>query len=274
MLSELSSRRIVVTGPTSGVGLALAKNLAVRGAHVVLAARDRARADEVLREITASGGRASVLDLDLADLGSVRAAAASLGPEPIDVLVNNAAIAGARGTTRDGFEIAFGTNHLGHYLFTRLLLDRITQRIVHVGSGSHASAHRIAWDACERTTRTATGIDEYAVSKLAVTLFHHELSRRLASRGPSSLLADPGNVATRAYRHLPGPIRMLWTLGMQTAEEGARTPLHCVTGDVVRGGSYRETRESETSAASRSVELASALWDRSAQWVGLGERAS
>lgn len=265
--------RVVVTGSTSGVGLALSHALARSGMHVVLAARDLVRAAAVRDSILASGGRAEVLPLDLADLASVRAAAHALGDAPIECLVNNAAIAGARGTTRDGFEIAFGTNHLGPCLFTRLLLPRITGRVVHLGSGSHASVTGIDWERCTQGTRSWTGIDEYAVSKLAVTAFHHELTRRLRdARSPVlSVLADPGDVATRAYRHVPWPARVWMTRRMKTPDEGAVTPLFCVRGAVEHGGAYVDARPDTTSATSRDPTLGQALWSRSARWVGLAE---
>jgi retinol dehydrogenase-12 len=269
VLSETAQRRIVITGATSGVGEALARSLASAGAHVVLAARDVEAAGALARALQREGGRASVVALDLADLASVRGAAEHLGTFELDTLVNNAAVAGARGTTRDGFELAFGTNHLGHFALTCLLLPRIARRIVHVGSGAHASVDAIDWGACTERTRSLTGIREYAVSKLAVALFHHELSRRLAPAGPLSVLADPGNVASRAYRHVPAPFRQLWTCGMPSAAEGARTPLQCVLGEVEAGASYAGGRRFTPSRASLCPTKARELWERSVRWAGL-----
>lgn len=269
MLSPHCGRRVVVTGATSGVGEALARALCAEGAHVVLAARDIRAADALAKELTDGGGAVSSVALDLADLGSVRRAARAIGASEIDTLVNNAAVAGSRGVTKDGFELAFGTNHLGHFALTCLLLPRITRRVVHVGSGAHATVHDLDWDACTRTTRSWTGIREYAASKLAVVLFHHELSRRLEGRpGPISVLADPGNVASRAYRHVPAPLRQLWTCGMPTAVEGARTPLRCITDRVEAGACYAPGGRFTPSAASRCPRRAAELWARSERWVG------
>lgn len=266
-------RRVVITGSTSGVGLALARRLSREGHHVVLAARDVAAAARLARELNTAGGRATVLPLDLADLASVRRAADALGDAPFDVLVNNAAIAGARGTTRDGFELAFGTNHLGHYLFTRLLLDRVSGRVVHLGSGAHRGPRTITWDHCTRTTTSWTGVREYASSKLAVTAFHHELTRRLRARGSRvvSVVADPGDVATRAYRHVPWPLRPLLTSRMKTADRGADTPHRCVTEPVDAGAAYVDGHLDTTSEASRDVALGAELWARSARWVRVPE---
>jgi dehydrogenase/reductase SDR family protein 13 len=270
VLRSIEGRRVVVTGATSGVGEALARSLAALGAHVIVAARDRRAAEALVAELRPKGHAASAITLDLADLGSVHRAAGAIAHEPIDTLVNNAAIAGARGVTKDGFELAFGTNHLGHFALTRLLLPRITHRVVHLGSGSHARIDAVDWDACTRKTRSMLGIREYAMSKLAVTLFHLELSRRLGSkRGPLSVLADPGDVASRAYRHIPAPFRQLWTCRMATPSEGARTPLHCVVGDVEPGGCYVGGQRFTPSAASRCPRRANELWSRSERWVGL-----
>src|SRR4029078_7240297 len=121
----------------------------------------------------------------LGELASVRACAEAIRARniPIHGLVNNAGLAGQRGLTKDGFELTFGTNHLGHYLFTRLLLDRIKQsgsaRIVNVASAAHYHAKGINWDALRRDTNSRTGMHEYAVSKLSNVLFTKELARRL-----------------------------------------------------------------------------------------------
>jgi NAD(P)-dependent dehydrogenase (short-subunit alcohol dehydrogenase family) len=269
VLSESAGGRVVITGPTSGVGEALARSIASAGAHVVLAARDVGAAEAQARALQREGGRASVVALDLADLASVRRAAEHLGAFEIDTLVNNAAVAGARGTTRDGFELAFGTNYLGHFALTCLLLPRISRRIVHLGSGAHASVEAIDWSACRERTRSLTGIREYAVSKLAVALFHHELSRRLAAAGPLSVLADPGNVASRAYRHVPAPFRQLWTCGMPSAAEGARTPLLCVLDEVEAGASYVGGRRFTPSRPNLCPTNARQLWEHSVRWAGL-----
>jgi retinol dehydrogenase 12 len=276
--ADLRGRTHLVTGANTGVGRATATALAARGADVVLACRSRERAEAVLAEIEAmpDHGAASFLELDLADLSSVRRAAASLSGRRIDVLINNAGVGGARGITRDGFEVAFGTNHLGHYLLTRLLLPQLPAggRVVHLGSGSHARVTGLALDRVTAATRTLSGIHEYGVSKLAVMLFHHELSRRFREerRPIASLVADPGDVASDAYRHLPWPVRALWVRSMKSTAEGARTTLFCATAPGLEprsGGSYVDARPFVPSALARDPELARALWERSAAWVGL-----
>lgn len=271
-------KRCVVTGANTGVGRATAVALAALGADVVLLCRNRERTEAVLAEIEAlpRHGSARHVELDLADLTSVRRASQALQGARIDVLVNNAGVGGARGTTRDGFEVAFGTNFLGHYLLTRSLLPSLGERarVVHVGSGAHARVETVDLLAVRRPTRTLTGIHEYGVSKLAVMLFHHELTRRLKERGSSvaSLVADPGDVASEAYRHLPCPLRALWTRSMKSPREGARTSVFCATSEALEGVSGASFVDERPFAPSRGAEdsaLARALWERSAEWVGL-----
>lgn len=259
-MHALPSPVAVVTGAAGGVGAALARRLACDGWSVVVLARTEARAAAVRGAIEADGGCVRVIAADLADLDQVRAAATQLSA-PIDVLVANAASCGARGATKQGFELAFGVNHLAHYLLVRRLGAR---RVVHLGSGSHAAARGIDWDALRSPTRSWTGIPEYAVSKLAVALFHEAL----VARGVASFHADPGDVASDAWRHLPWPIRALWTRRMQSPEAGARTPHLCATADLAPGA-YVDGHPDTTSALARSTALREALWDRSATWTGL-----
>jgi NAD(P)-dependent dehydrogenase (short-subunit alcohol dehydrogenase family) len=272
----LTERTYVITGASSGVGRATARALAQRGAKLVLACRSEERARDVLAELASIGGPASwdLVEIDLGSLASVRRAANEIAARAprIDVLVNNAGVGGARGMTQDGFEIAFGVNHLGHYLLTRLLAPRIREggRIVHLSSGSHFAAREIAFDALRRPTASLTGIAEYAVSKLCVMLFHHELGRRMP--GIESFAADPGDVASNAWRHVPWPVRPFLTWGMQSPEEGARTSLLCATDEALSGaggGFYVDGRASQPSPLSLDRTLAAELWERSAEWTGL-----
>jgi len=157
------------------------------------------------------------------DLPSVRACPAAIlaRNEPIHGLINNAGLV-ARGKTKDGFELVFGTNHLGHYLFTRLLLDRLREtkgaRIVNVSSNSHYMAKGIEWSALEKSTQTITGLREYSVSKLANVLFTKELARQLEGSGVTTYAVHPGQVATDAWRRIPQPFRRLMKLRMVTPQ--------------------------------------------------------
>ncbi|MBX7169294.1 MAG: SDR family NAD(P)-dependent oxidoreductase, partial [Pirellulales bacterium] len=219
----------MITGANTGIGRVTARELARRGARVYVATRDEARTRDVLDDIRAAGGVGEWLPLDLGDLGSVRRCAEAfraLG-QPLHLLVNNAGLAGRRGFTASGFELAFGTNHVGHFLLTTLLLDRLEAsapaRIVTVASRAHYRAHGIDFDAVRRPTRTRTALVEYAASKLANVLFSAELGRRLAGTGVTTYALHPGVVASDIWRVLPGPLRWLVTRNMLTPEQGAET---------------------------------------------------
>ena len=194
---DLEGRFIVITGSNTGIGRVTAERLAERGARVVLANRSEDKTRPVLDAIRASGGAADFVPLDLADLASVRAASAQIlaMDRPLDVLVNNAGLAGLRGTTKDGFEIAFGTNHVGHFALTLQLFPALRRaghaRIVNVASKAHYRAKSIDWDAVRRPTASVTGLPEYQVSKLANVLFTAELARRSRGAGVHSRLWRP-----------------------------------------------------------------------------------
>lgn len=274
---DLSGRFIVITGANTGIGRATAEALAKRGADLVLACRSKEKTEVVLEGIRKGGGSAESVALDLGDLASVRRAAEEIAAKgrPIDVLLNNAGLAGARGTTKEGFELAFGTNHLGHFLFTALLVSRVraakAPRIVNVASKVHYDAKGIDFDAVRRPTRSITGLPEYAVSKLANVLFTKELSRRLAGSGVRSYALHPGVVASDAWRRIPWPIRPLVTARMLTNEDGAKTSIYCATSPEVAdhdGRYYDHSREKKPSALAEDAELAKALWEKSVEWTG------
>ncbi len=185
-----AGRTAVVTGANSGLGLATARALAAAGAHVVLAVRDTGRGEAAARSIT---GDVEVRRLDLADLSSVREFAGSWTGD-LDLLVNNAGIMMVpQGRTADGFELQFGTNHLGHFALTTLLLEHVTDRVVTVSSGLHRSGTIVLDDLnWERRSYSDTGA--YGASKLANLLFALELQRRLTAAGSTvrSMAAHPG----------------------------------------------------------------------------------
>jgi NAD(P)-dependent dehydrogenase (short-subunit alcohol dehydrogenase family) len=273
--SDLAGRTFVVTGATSGVGLAAARALAARGARVVLGCRSPAKGEAAAASVRAGASAAAAVDLlpmDLADLGSVRAAAAAFLARglPLHGLINNAGMAGAPGLTRDGFEITFGTNHLGHFLLTMLLAARLREsapaRVVNVSSEAHRGARGIDFAALRARTRSRTGLPEYAVSKLANVLFTRELERRWAGSGVSAYALHPGVVATGIWRRLPQPLRWLLTRFMLSPEEGARTIVWCAAAPELAGASgryYIRERESEPSALAHDATLAARLWDES-----------
>jgi retinol dehydrogenase 12 len=282
-MSELADRTFIVTGANTGIGKITARELARRGARVVLACRSKEKTQPILEEIRreAQSDRVDFVALDLADLTSVRACADELlGRKlPIHGLINNAGLGGQRGITKDGFEIHFGTNHLGHYLLTRLLLDRIVEsapaRIVNVSSDSHFSAKQIDWDALRQTTPSIAGMKEYGVSKLANVLFTKELARRLEGKQVTAYAVHPGVVATDVWRRVPGPLRWLIKRFMISPEAGAESTLRCAAAPELAGESGRYYgvggKERKPSKQSEDTALAAELWKRSAAWTGLPE---
>jgi len=277
-MNDLSGRIAVITGANTGIGRVTALELARRGAEVTLACRSRAKAEPVIEAIKETTGNAAVdlVLLDLASLDSVRAAADELlsRDRPLHLLINNAGLAGQRGLTKDGFELAFGVNHLGHFLLTKLLLDKLSasgpSRIVNVASRAHYDARGIDWELLRKPTQSVTGVPEYAVSKLANVLFSSELARQLADRNVASYSLHPGVVASDVWRRIPWPIRSLMKLFMISNEEGAETTLHCATSDQIADDSGRyfdESKPKEPSALAQDTELAEELWKRSDAWV-------
>jgi retinol dehydrogenase-12 len=264
----------IVTGANTGIGRATAFELARMGARVFVACRDPSKGVEAAQEIRDRSGNAGVesIELDLASFGSVRRFAAAFLERglPLHLLINNAGVAGQRGETADGFELHFGTNHLGHFLLTRLLLDRLRAsapaRVVNVSSTLHFAATGIDYERVRGRTRSFTGLPEYRMSKLANVLFSAELARRLEGTGITTYALHPGAVASDAYRRIPWPFRLLATRGMLTNEEGARTTLHCASSTDVAsetGLYYDKCRVREPSALARDPALASELWERS-----------
>jgi retinol dehydrogenase-12 len=277
-MPDLTGRVCVITGANTGIGLATARELARRGAHLVLACRARDKTERIIDELKQSTGNPAIefLALDLASLAQVRTAAAELlgRGHPIHILINNAGIGGQRGLTTDGFELAFGVNHLGHFLFTELLLDRIREsapaRIVTLASQSHYGAKGIDWEAVRRRTRTITGMREYGVSKLANVLHSAELGRRLAGSGVTTYSLHPGVIASDIWRRMPFPARQIARSFMSTTEEGARTSLYCATAPELAaetGNYYDACAHKQPSRQARDPELAAELWRRSEAWT-------
>ena len=276
-MSDLAGRTFLVTGGNTGIGLATAAGLAGRGGRVYLACRSEAAGEAAAAGIRAGTGNQEVsfLPLDLADLGSVRDCAAAflaLG-QPLHVLINKAGVAGLRGLTRDGFELAFGVNHLGHFALTTALLDCLAAgapaRVVTVASDSHYQARGIDFGALRQRTRGITGMREYAVSKLCNVLFSAELARRTEGRGITTYSLHPGVVASDIWRRVPGPVRGLMTRRMLSTEDGARTSLYCATSPEVAqatGRYYDKCAEREPNPAATGA-LAAELWARSEAWA-------
>lgn len=274
---DLQGKIAVVTGANVGIGKVTAAELARRGARVILACRSESKATPVVDEIKRDTGNDQVeyLHLDLASLAAVKASAEELGRriDALHLLVNNAGLAGQRGVTKDGFELAFGVNHLGHYLFTRLLrqhlVDGAPARVVNVASKAHFRTDHIDYDRVRGKTKTLTGFPEYAVSKFANVLFTVELAKRWKDTGVNCYAVHPGVVASNIWRRLPWPIRPLFTRRMISTEQGAQTSLYCATSDEVANDSglyYDERKRADANPAATNADAAAELWQRSEAW--------
>ncbi|OZM71142.1 oxidoreductase [Amycolatopsis antarctica] len=280
-MPDLHGRTVVVTGANSGVGLGTATLFARAGAHVVLAVRDARRGEEAAREI---GGSPEVRRLDLADLASVRAFAAAWDGE-IAVLVNNAGVAMVpESRTADGFETQFGTNHLGPFALTNLLLPHVTGRVVTLSSGAHR-AGTIHFDDLDLRAGGYGLVKAYGQSKLANLLFTLELQRRLEETGSAvrALAAHPGYAATNLgtkgrNRFLVAGVHLAGRFFAQTREQAALPTVFAATRDLP-GASYvgpdgRFELHGKPALVGRSAEasdpaVARRLWDVSEGLTGV-----
>jgi NAD(P)-dependent dehydrogenase (short-subunit alcohol dehydrogenase family) len=268
----------LITGANTGIGKAKASEIAARGEKVILACRDRAKAESARKDVWARTPSAKVelVDLDLSSFASVRACAQQvLARFPrIDVLINNAGVFPPNlRLTADGFEQQIGVNHLGHFLLTNLLLERLlaagNARVVNVSSMMHAGG-KLDF-ASFRSPAKYNAMAAYRQSKLANILFSNELARRNAGRLTSNSL-HPGGVATEIARDANVLMRVGMRLVGTTPEKGARTSVYLAADPAlerITGKYFVSCREKAPSAEAQDAGLARALWDESAKLVGL-----
>jgi NAD(P)-dependent dehydrogenase (short-subunit alcohol dehydrogenase family) len=302
-IADQTGRTVVVTGANSGLGLRTAEVLAGKGARVFLACRSAERGAKALEQVraAASGAAPELVKLDLGDLASVRAAAASvreLTGDRLDVLVNNAGVmATARGRTADGFELQFGTNHLGHAALTWLLMPALrggTHARVVTLSSLAATGGRIHLDDPNGEHRRYNAAAAYGQAKLSNQVFMVELDRRLRAAGDdiTSVAAHPGYTATglgsgmaRSYSNpvvrtlIAGGHRIGEVLFAQNTRIGALPQLYAATAEGVEGGGYFAPRgagnlrghpvQVATLGVARSESLGTALWDLTAKLTGV-----
>ncbi len=287
-IGDLSGRVAIVTGANSGIGLEEARELARHGATVVMAVRDAGRGEEAAASVRADSPEASieVMTLDLADLESIRAfAGAFVERYPrLDLLVNNAGVMmPPLSRTADGFELQFGTNHLGHFALTGLLLERLLEtpgsRIVNVSSQAHRWG-TMDFDDLQWESRPYKDTASYGQSKLANLLFTHELQRRLDAAGAETLAlsSHPGWTATNLQRN-KGLFQALNPFFAMKPWQGALPTLFAATAEEVEGGAYYGPggfyemrgfpKRVGSSEDARDPEAARRLWEVSTELTGV-----
>ena len=292
-MPDQTGRIAVVTGANTGLGFDTAAELAARGASIVLAVRNVEKGEDAAARIiaTSPGADVAVQPLDLSSLDSVRVAADALRAchDRIDLLINNAGVMYTpKGTTADGFELQFGTNHLGHFALTGLLLERLLavagSRVVTVSSVGHRIRSRIDFDDLQ-SERSYSRVAAYGRSKLANLLFTYELQQRLAAAGSSTtaLAAHPGLSNTDLVRNSPHLLRAANALYgrfvSQSAAMGALSTLRAATDPAAQGGQYygpdgfRELRGHpvvvESSKQSHDADMQRRLWTDSEELTGV-----
>jgi len=282
---DLTGKTAIVTGASSGIGLATAKALVAHGARVILAVRDEAKGRGAAKAMPGPGG-AEVAVLDLARLDSVRAFARDWSRQPVDLLINNAGVMiPPLSRTADGFELQFGTNHLGHFALTNLLLPNVTGRVVTVSSSAHRYG-RIDFDDLNWERRRYRAWRAYGQSKLANLLFTAELQRRLTEAGSPvlSMAAHPGYAATNLQSHSDSRLMefAMGTLGnrlvAQDAASGALPTLYAATAELPGntfagpsgfGGLRGAPAPCARSKAASDAEVARRLWQVSESLTGV-----
>ena len=282
--ADLAGHSAVVTGANSGVGRSAAELLLAAGAAVTLVCRDRGRGERALAEFSRAFPAAAV-SLELADMAAPNAVRELAGRllerlDRIDILINNAGVWRNRlETTADGFELTFATNHLGHFLLTHLLLERLRggAQIVNVSSEAHryGDLRRAPLEEIARGRAWRGGIQAYSDSKLANALFTVESVRRWGAYGLTANALNPGVLATRIWNQNRGPLaRSLQAakVFLRRPEVGGaavlglvqRPPQERVTGRYFQVGAEATPQPQVTDR-----ELARSLWERSAEWTGL-----
>ncbi|XP_036928586.1 dehydrogenase/reductase SDR family member 13-like [Acanthopagrus latus] len=286
--AAMAGKTVIITGGNTGIGKATALHLAQRGARVILACRNRDKAESAIADIQQETGSTDVLymQLDLASLKSVRCFAETFlkSESRLDLLINNAGLV-ADGRTEDGFGIQFGVNHLGHFLLTCLLLERLKEagggRVVTVSSMAHRWGH-VDFEALAANKHLGTGryswqfFAAYCSSKLCNVLFTHELAKRLKGTNVTCYSVHPGVVRTQLSRHVSlwqkvfiEPIAQLLFLDPQ---DGAQTTLHCCLQQGIEplsGRYFSCCAVQEVGARARDDTVARKLWEVSEMYCGL-----
>ena len=290
---DQSGRVAVVTGANTGIGYEAALVLAGKGAKVVIAVRNLDKGNKAVAALKKvhPGANVTLQELDLSSLASVRAAAEALSAAHprLDLLINNAGVMyPPKETTADGFELQFGTNHLGHFALTGLLLDTLLDvpgsRVVTVASIAHRQLADIHFDDLQ-WERKYNRVAAYGQSKLANLMFSYELQRRLAAKGAPTIAvaAHPGVSNTELMRHVPGSglpgVMKLAGLITNSPAVGALATLRAATDPGAQGGQYYGSSGFQeivgypalvsSSAKSQDVAVQQRLWTVSQELTGV-----
>uniref|UniRef100_A0A7N8WRD3 Zgc:112332 n=1 Tax=Mastacembelus armatus TaxID=205130 RepID=A0A7N8WRD3_9TELE len=281
-LGRLDGKTVIITGANTGIGKETARDLARRGARIVMACRDLERAEEAQADILEDTGNENVVirKLDLSDTQSIRAFAELINKEEkqVNILINNAGVMMCPySKTADGFEMQLGVNHLGHFLLTYLLLDLIKHsspaRIVVVASVAHTWTGMRLNDI--NSDRNYDPIKAYGQSKLANVLFARSLARLLQGTGVSVFSLHPGVVQSDLWRHQHQCIQMavkIFRIFTKTTVEGAQTTIYCAVEPGLEsqtGGYFSDCAQASCSRTASNDDLAQKVWELSCSMLNI-----
>jgi len=279
---RLDDQVAIITGANSGIGKETAREFIKRGAKVILACRDEQKGQATARELGREGGKVVFMRLDLAKLSSVEEFCKRIQREEasIDILVNNAGVfCLEKVMTEDGYELQFQVNHLGHFLLTNLLMDKLKAkdggRIINVSSVAHWMSIGIPQDVNWEYVRY-NGFLAYSNSKLANVLFSTELIKRLKGSSVSVYSLHPGGVATNLGRNIApyipdqisGPIASAFNYMAKSPADGAKTTLYCALAPNLPSGYYDDMQKGWMSPLGKNMEMTRTLWSQSEELLG------
>ncbi|XP_036374681.1 retinol dehydrogenase 12-like [Megalops cyprinoides] len=280
--ARLDGKTVLITGSNTGIGKETARDLAKRGARIIMACRDLGKAEAAQKELIEDSGNQNIVvkKLDLSDTKLIREFAEVINKEEkqVNILINNAGVMMCPfSKTADGFEMQFGVNHLGHFLLTYLLLDLIRRsapaRILNVSSMAHT------WGTINlddiNSEKRYNDRRAYGQSKLANILFSRSLAKRLEGTGVTVYALHPGIVQTELGRHLNTPLKVAYTIVkpfLKTPVQGAQTSIYCAVEPALENESghyYSECAQATCSRTATDDEMAQKLWELSCQMLGI-----
>ncbi|CAH1261989.1 RDH12 [Branchiostoma lanceolatum] len=288
--ARLDGKTVIITGANQGIGFETAKDLAGRGAKIILACRDLTRAQKAADGIKEKTKNENIIvhQLNLASLASVSSFAQKINEteEQLNILINNAGVmAPPKSNTEDGFELQFGVNHLGPFLLTNLLMDLLKKsapsRVVSVSSSLHKEG-RVDFDDLPWEKREYVPFDAYGDSKIATIFFTRELARKLEGTGVTTYSLHPGVIKTDLYQHLG--TSMGWKSGIintfakwfgKNLVQGAQTTIHCAVTEGLEeksGQYFSDCAPKQPNSRARDDDVARRLWEVSEKLVGLSQQ--